>query len=55
VPQIPGEFFVTSDSFDGRTDFYGGQIGARVAWSFGDLTLAATGKVALGVMDQRLS
>jgi hypothetical protein len=54
VPQIPGESFVTSDRFDGRTDFYGGQLGARVTWDLGRLSVAATGKVALGVMHQRL-
>ncbi len=54
VPQTPGEYFITSDSFDGRTNFYGGQVGTRVAWRIGDLTVTATGKVALGVMDQQL-
>jgi hypothetical protein len=54
VPTSPSEFFVTSDSFDGRTDFYCGQIGARVAWSTGNLTLSTTGKVALGVAHEHL-
>jgi len=54
VPPTPGEFFLTTDRFDGLTNFYGGQLGARATWDFGRLSLAATGKVALGVMHQQL-
>jgi Putative beta barrel porin-7 (BBP7) len=55
VPVIPGEFFTTTDHFDGRNDFYGGQIGTRLTWDYGKLNLAATAKVAMGVMHQQLN
>ncbi len=54
VPQTPGEFFVTNDNFDGHNDFYGAQVGARLTWGTERLTVAATGKVALGVMHEQL-
>jgi hypothetical protein len=53
-PPTPGEFFVTSDTFDASNSFYGGQVGARATWCAGALSVAATGKVALGVMHQHL-
>src|SRR5262249_965812 len=49
-PPVAGEFFNTSDTFDARNNFYGGQVGARAAWNLRPLSLSATRKVALRVM-----
>lgn len=54
VPVIPGEFFITQDNFNGRNDFYGGQLGARATWTTDRLAVIATTKVALGDMHEKL-
>lgn len=46
------EFGSATDQFDTRNRFYGGQLGIRSEWSRGRFFVQATGKVALGCMDQ---
>jgi len=43
-----GEFVTTLDQFDTRNDFYGGQLGARLAYEGTRFSISATAKVALG-------
>ncbi len=43
---------VAVDGFGTRNQFYSGQIGARVEWTYGRWSLDATGKIALGSMHQ---
>jgi hypothetical protein len=40
---------VLDDAVNTRNQFYAGQVGARTTWTFGKLSLAMTGKIALGV------
>jgi hypothetical protein len=47
-----GHFFSSSDSFHASNNFYGGQVGLRGEVRFGNLFVNATGKVALGDMNQ---
>jgi hypothetical protein len=47
-----GDVFMTHDQFDTRNNFYGGQLGTRVAYSFNRLLLALSAKVALGSMQE---
>lgn len=47
-PMLPGQVGTSSDSFRCTSDFYGGQIGARVRWQGEALGLSLLGKVALG-------
>ncbi len=43
---------IANDRFDTRNQFYGGQLGARLAWQLGGLCVDVTGKVALGSTQQ---
>jgi hypothetical protein len=43
------------DSFRGRTQFYGGQLGARGDYAFGKLIVGFSGKVALGDSHEAVS
>jgi Putative beta barrel porin-7 (BBP7) len=43
-----------NDSFRTENDFYGGQLGLRGVYTYNRLTVAATGKLALGTMEQIL-
>ncbi|MFO0852587.1 MAG: BBP7 family outer membrane beta-barrel protein [Gemmataceae bacterium] len=43
-----------NDEFKVANQFYGGQLGLATDFRWGRLSLAATGKVAIGVMHQRL-
>lgn len=47
-----GDFLGFEDSFSTRNEFSGGQLGARVNWTRGRMSLSATGKVALGATRQ---
>ncbi len=46
--------FITSDSFSTRNSFYGGQVGARVAFDGGVVFADVTGKFAAGPMTQQV-
>ncbi len=52
-PLFPGARFLVRDDFGTDTDFYGGQVGTRLAWQGGPLSLELLGKVALGCSHQR--
>lgn len=43
------------DDFSTRNQFYGGQIGARLGWRTGRISVDVTGKVALGSTHQSVS
>lgn len=43
---------VPHDQFNTRNQFYGGQVGARADWCFGELVVTAAGKIALGDMHE---
>jgi Putative beta barrel porin-7 (BBP7) len=43
-----GSTLTTFDGFHAQNHFYGGQMGGRLEWSLGPLTIGALGKVALG-------
>lgn len=54
-PDLPGgttSVFSTTDTFETRNDFYGGQLGLRVRFGEGRWFGEATTKVGLGVMQQ---
>jgi hypothetical protein len=51
---VPGVTVGAVDSYRATNQFYGGQIGGRLEGNFGRLSLAFTGKVALGVNDMTL-
>jgi hypothetical protein len=52
---VPTTLLGTVDTFQAHTDFYGGQVGARVGAQVGRVGLDVTGKVALGVSQQRVN
>jgi hypothetical protein len=52
APVAPSESITSFDSFDTRSRFYGGQVGARAEWRRGDFLLGLAGKVAFGVSRQ---
>jgi hypothetical protein len=52
VAPLPPDVFLTTDSFQTRNDFHGGQVGARALVQRGRWSLETTGKVALGNMRQ---
>ncbi|NBO90812.1 MAG: hypothetical protein EBV06_00620 [Planctomycetia bacterium] len=45
----------TLDSFRADTDFYGVQVGTRVGYHFGRVDVDVTGKLAMGVSQQRVN
>jgi hypothetical protein len=47
-PISPPSSLATFDSFQAQTHFYGPQVGGRVEWASGRLSVAALGKLALG-------
>jgi hypothetical protein len=47
-----GNVTILNDSFDTRNQFYGGQIGGRLAFQLERFSLDVTGKVALGLTHQ---
>jgi hypothetical protein len=49
-----GETIIVRDSFRTRNNFYGGQLGLRGETQFGNWFVQATGKVALGVVNERV-
>ncbi len=49
-----GGVFTVTDRFATRNQFYGGQIGTRMGWNLGPLSLLATAKVALGSTHESL-
>lgn len=55
VAPNPVDIWNTTDNFDARNRFYGLQAGVRAAFDRGPWTVAVTGKVALGSMQQRVS
>jgi hypothetical protein len=48
VPVLGGTAFGIQDQFDTRNRFYGGQVGARGEYRWGNLSLSGWAKVALG-------
>ncbi len=44
-----------NDHFGTRNQFYGGQLGGRFKWFYGDFTAALSGKVAFGVTHQQVT
>lgn len=50
----PIDVFQTSDKFDVRNNFYGGQIGLKCKYFFDKFYVKATGKVAFGAMCEEL-
>jgi Putative beta barrel porin-7 (BBP7) len=44
-----------SDQFQAHNDFFGGQLGARAAYTWGNFSLSACGEVALGNMNQTVN
>ena len=54
-PPNPVDIWNTTDAFDARNRFYGLQIGARAAYDKGPWVGSASGKLALGTMQQRVS
>jgi hypothetical protein len=50
-----GVFVVTTDDFETRNVFYGGQVGARCAFVWGRFSVDFTGKCALGPNDQSIN
>jgi len=50
-----GERNIVHDGFSTRNHFYGGQVGVRGQTSFGNFFLRASGKVALGAVDQEVN
>lgn len=53
-PLLAGFTANLTDRFEARNDFYGGQIGTRVRADFDRVFVAATAKVALGVVEQNV-
>ena len=49
---LNGGFYSALDSFRASNNFYGGQLGLRGEYRVGNFFVEATGKVALGVMNQ---
>lgn len=54
IPPQAVDIYKTQDRFDGRNNFYGGQLGAKVEFKANQCFVALTGKVAVGTMHQRL-
>jgi hypothetical protein len=52
VSGVNGYTIETTDEFDTRSQFQGGQLGARVGFRWDGLTVETTGKVALGTTQQ---
>lgn len=50
-----GAVLTSLDSFHTRNQFYGGQVGARVGWSFGSWFIGGQAKIAAGNMNEQLS
>ncbi len=53
--QLPGTPITMLDNFAARTQFYGGQIGARVRRDWGRATASATAKLGFGVSHQAVN
>ncbi len=54
-PSTPDDVRLTFDGFDARNRFYGGQLGGRVEYAAGRFFIRATGKLALGSVQQRVT
>lgn len=54
-PPNPVDIWNTTDAFGARNRFYGLQVGARAAYDRGPWVGSVMGKVALGMMQQRVS
>jgi hypothetical protein len=54
VPTIGGRSFATSDQFDTRSQFYGGQIGIRGETRWRNFFVNASAKVAFGVSEDEI-
>jgi hypothetical protein len=52
--RFPGGLAV-SDNFETRNNFYGGQVGAQAALHWGNVSVMALGKIALGTMQQQVN
>jgi len=48
APMFPGDTIVVNDDFNTRNQFYGGQIGARLGWTYNRWSIDWLTKVALG-------
>ncbi len=55
IPPQVVDVYKTSDNFDGRNNFYGGQVGAKIEFKNNQFFVSALGKVAIGTMHQRLA
>jgi hypothetical protein len=51
---FPGAVYAAQDSFRAANNFYGGNLGLRGEYRVGSFFVEATGKVALGVMNQTM-
>jgi hypothetical protein len=51
----PPSVFLSHDEFNTINQFYGGQVGTRVAYDVGRATMTLTGKVALGTMQETVN
>jgi hypothetical protein len=54
IPPQPADVWRTTDEFDTRNSFYGGQVGVRASCERGALSATATVKVAVGAMVQKV-
>lgn len=54
VPVIGGTGFAITDQFDAESGFFGGRIGGRMEWSFGDVVFTLQGSLAAGWTHQEL-
>jgi len=52
--QREGDFVTRLDQFHAKNNFYGGNLGLRVEYQMGRFFVEATGKVALGSMNQTI-
>lgn len=53
LPILPGDVIIDSDGFRTENRFYGFQFGGKLRWEGDHTFVDVTGKVALGVTDQR--
>ena len=55
IPPQHADIWRTTDEFDTRNSFYGGQVGLRARYEQGALSASATAKVGAGVMVQKVN
>jgi hypothetical protein len=55
APDPAGTMIVVRDRFETQNSFFGGQLGGRGGWQFGNVSISLGGSVALGVTHQVLT